>query len=149
MPLRKLSLLSCSFFLLLIGTSHGAVEPHQQKWIESCPNNHLCFKHPENLMAVNVQVIDSNAGQYHSESLTLTYDLGWYASQFSEMTNATVEPVTINGYCANILIQDNRMALSVPKISDKVRFSMLLEFKGALQLEQGRRIFNSIRFTYK
>ncbi|OUR63043.1 hypothetical protein A9Q74_02200 [Colwellia sp. 39_35_sub15_T18] len=149
MQLKKLSLLACALVLLLMSTSPNAAEQDQHKWIESCPNSHLCFEHPENLMPVNVQIIDSNAGQYHNDSLTLTYDLGWYASQFSEMTNAIIEPVKIDGHRARILIQANRMALSVPKISDKVRFSMLLEFKGALQLEQGRRIFNSIRFTYK
>jgi len=148
MPLKKLSLLACALVLLFMKTSDAA-EQNQKKWIESCPNSHLCFEYPENLIAANIQIIDSNAGQYHNDSLTLTYDLGWYASQFSEMANAIIEPVTIDGHCARILIQDNRMALSVPKISGKVRFSMLLEFKDTLQIEQGRRIFNSIRFFYK
>ncbi|MCW9082601.1 MAG: hypothetical protein OQK09_13900, partial [Colwellia sp.] len=90
-----------------------------------------------------------NAGQYTSENLTLVYDLGWYASQFTEMSNATAETTSIDGHCANIFIQGNRMALSVPKVSGKIRFSMLLEFKDTLQVEQGRRIFNSIKFVKK
>ncbi len=149
MQLKKLSLLACSLVLLFMSTSPSAAEQDQQKWLESCPNSHLCFEHPENLIPVKVQIIDSNAGQYHNDSLTLTYDLGWYASQFSEMSSAAIEPVTIDGHCARILIQDSRMALSVPKISGQIRFSMLLEFKDKLQLEQGRRIFNSIKFAYK
>ena len=132
-----------------MSSSRSEFEQNQPQWVTSCPNNDLCFDHPKNLVPANVQIIDSNAGQYHSDNLTLTYDLGWYASQFNEMANAIIEPVTIDCHSANILIQKNRMALRIPKVSGKIRFSMLLEFKESLQLEQGKRIFNSIKFTEK
>lgn len=149
MKVKLLSLFACFLALLFVSSSRGDLEQKQQRWIKSCPNEGVCFEHPENLIPANVQIIDSNAGQFRSDNLTLTYDLGWYASQFNEMTKATIEPVTIDCRSANMLIQDNRMALSVPKVSGKVRFSMLLEFKDTLQLEHGRRIFNSIKFADK
>ncbi len=149
MKLKRLPLLACCLALLFASASRSEVAQKQQKWLESCPNSHLCFQHPEDLTPVKVQIIDSNAGQYRSENLTLTYDLGWYASQFNEMTKAAVEPVKIDGHPASILIQANRMALHVPKVSGQIRFSMLIEFKDKLQLEQGHRIFNSIKFSYK
>lgn len=149
MKFKKILLFAYSLALLFVSTSHSKTATNQQRWVESCPNKQLCFKHPDNLMPVNVQIIDSNAGQLHSDNLTLTYDLGWYASQFNEMTSATVEPIIIDGRCANILFQDNRMALSVAKVSGKVRFSMLLEFKGTPDFAHGRKIFNSITFAAK
>ena len=105
--------------------------------------------HPQDLHPVQVQIIDSNAGQYQNDNIVLTYDLGWYASQFNEMSDARIEPIEIDGLSASILVLDNRMALKIPQVKGKVRFSMLIEFKKDLQLEKGRKIFNSIKFTDK
>ena len=103
--------------------------------------------HPQDLQPVLTQAIDSIAGQYQNSNIVLSYDLGWYASQFNEMSEAKIEPVEIDGLAASILVQDNRMALRIPQVKGKIRFSMLIEFKKEPQLEQGRRIFNSIRFA--
>ena len=105
--------------------------------------------HPPDLQPVQIQIIDSNAGQYQNNYIVLSYDLGWYASQFNEMSEGKIESVEIDGLSASILVLDNRMALRIPQVNGKVRFSMLIEFKKELQLEQGRRIFNSIKFTDK
>jgi len=105
--------------------------------------------HPQDLQPVQVQIIDSNAGQYQNDNIVLSYDLGLYASQFNEMSDAKIEPIKIDGLSASILVHNKRMALKIPQVKGKVRFSMLIEFKKELQLEQGRRIFNSIKFTDK
>jgi hypothetical protein len=105
--------------------------------------------HPQDLQPVQIQMIDSNAGQYQNNNIVLSYDFGWYASQFNEMSEAKIEPIEIVGLSASILVYNKRMALKIPQVKGKVRFSMLIEFKKELQLEQGRRIFNSIKFTDK
>jgi hypothetical protein len=92
-------------------------------------------------------MIDSLAGQLENEHLTLYYDLGLYSSTFTELTSAVKKPVVVNGHKGTILIVKNKMALTIPHVSDNMRFSMLIEFKGSLQREKGERIFNSIKFN--
>jgi hypothetical protein len=101
------------------------------------------------MQPVKNQIIDSNAGQYQNDNIVLYYDLGWYSSQFNEMSGAKTEPVEIDGLSATILVHNKRMALKIPQVKGKVRFSMLIEFKKELQLEQGLKIFNSLKFTDK
>jgi hypothetical protein len=117
-----------------------------EDWVESCPNNDFCFIHPKSLMRIPVQVIDSNTGKFQSEEMILSFDLGWYSTQFSELTKATQELVIIDGREGKVLLQDDKMALSIPKIKGKIRFSMLLTFSNKVSLEQGKRIFSSLRF---
>lgn len=135
--------------LFLSNTSHGENSANKSIWTKKCPNDNFCFMHPQDLQPIQNQIIDSNAGQYQNDNIVLSYDLGWYASQFNEMKEAKIDPIEIDGLSASILVHNKRMALRVPQVKGKVRFSMLIEFKKELQLEQGRRIFNSIKFTDK
>jgi len=98
-------------------------------------------------MPSNVLAIDSITGQLNNKNITLTYDLGWYASKFNELTSATSEPIVIDGHHGKLLLQGNKMALSVPKVTGKIAFSMLIEFKNTKELEQGRKIFKSVKFN--
>ncbi|MGL1959055.1 MAG: hypothetical protein OCD00_17280 [Colwellia sp.] len=149
MSLKKLLLILSSSILFFLNTSHGENSADKSIWIESCPNNNFCFMHPQDLHPVKIQIIDSNAGQYQNDNTELSYDLGWYASQFNEMREAQIDSIEIDGLSASILVQNKRMALRIPQVKGKVRFSMLIEFKKELQLEQGRRIFTSIKFMDK
>jgi len=121
----------------------------EDNWVESCPNNDFCFIHPKDLIRFPMQVIDSNAGQFQNKDLILFFDLGWYATHFPELTTATSEFVIVDGREGKILQQDNKMALSVLQVEGKKRFSMLLTFNKQVSIEQGKRIFSSIRFKTK
>lgn len=113
-------------------------------WKKNCPNNSLCFEHPATLLPINIKIIDSDAGKLIDENMTLHFDLGWYASLFTEMTNATITYKEINGHQAKILVQENKMALSISTKTNKIRFAMLIEFKKSLDIQKGLRIFNSV-----
>ena len=140
----------CSFILVLFFNSVTCeANNNQVKWKKSCPIKRLCFEHPKELSPMDIQIIDSNAGQFNGKNMTLSYDLGWYASLFDEMTKATITQTVIDGHSAKILVQDNRMALSISKKSEMIRFAMLIEYSEGLELEQGLRIFNSIRLRMK
>jgi hypothetical protein len=146
---KKLLLILFSSTLLFLNSSYGENNANESILIKSCPNNDFCFMHPQNLRPVQSQIIDSIAGQYQNDNIVLNYDLGRYASQFNEMSEARIEAVDIDGLSGSILVHNKRMALRIPKVKGKVRFSMLIVFKEERQLEQGRRIFNSIQFTEK
>ena len=100
-------------------------------------------------MPGEVVIIDSIAGQLDSDNINLTYDLGQYSSTFSELTLASTEAIVIDGYHGKLLIQERKMALSVPNISGKIGFAMLINFKNNVELAQGRRIFESVKFNVK
>lgn len=145
MNLGKATLTLAFFFSLYIisSTSKGQTGT----WLELCPSSQLCFQHPESLVAANLQNIDSIAGQLSNDNITLSYDLGWYSSQFRELTRATSEPILIDGHQGKLLLQDKKMALFIPQVKGKLRFSMLIEFKDLVELEQGRKIFKSVKFN--
>lgn len=126
----------------------GCSEPTAQsiEWTRTCPGKQFCFTHPPDLREVSTQPIDSLTGQYRNETLQLTYDFGWYAMTFNELTNAAVEPMKIDGRAADMLTTRDVMALRVSQVHGKVRFAMLLEFKKGVSTEVGRRIFESIQF---
>jgi len=137
------------FLLVLIFISPA--NSHDPKpldnWQIFCPNSQLCFDRPLSLKAADVQIIDSIAGQLENKHLLLSYDLGLYASTFRELMSATAEPIIVDGHQGRILIQQNKMALTLPNISGNTSFSMLIEFKSTVKLDQGKRIFKSIKFT--
>jgi hypothetical protein len=116
-------------------------------WIESCPNNDFCFSHPKNFKRIPIQAIDSNAGQFENNHMALSFDLGWYASRFSELTKASKELIVIDNRKGVILLQDEKIALSVPKVEGLISFSMLLTFNHDVDIKQAKRIFSSIRFN--
>jgi hypothetical protein len=137
--------------LVLLGTmmaGTGCGEPiyPSTEWTRTCPGKQFCFSHPPDLREVPTQPIDSLAGQYRNETLRLTYDLGWYATTFNDLTNAAVETTKIDGRVADILTTRDVMALRVSQVHGKVRFAMLLEFNKGVSTEVGRRIFESIEF---
>ena len=115
-------------------------------WSKSCPNNRFCFEHPQTLIDSKLPVIDSIAGEYRDEQMQLIYDMGWYASQFDELPDALIEPIIIDGKQGEILITDNVMALRIPQIDGKIRFSMMLTFTDKVNVKVGRRIFISLKF---
>lgn len=147
MHIKKL--ISTLFFTpLLLCLSAFSADKHQQdNWVERCPSDFFCFAHPTEMTSNQTQAIDSSSGELQGSNMTLVYDLGWYASQFSELTTATHELVIIDGREGKILIQENKMALSIAKIEGRKRFSMLLTFHDEVSVEQGKRIFSSLRFN--
>ena len=147
MFIKKLLNLFFSSTILLCNAALSADKNLQENWIERCPNDYFCFTHPVEMTPNKTQAIDSSSGELQDSSMTLVYDLGWYASQFSELTTATHELVIIDGREGKILIQDNKMALSIAKIEGRKRFSMLLTFQGEASIDQGKRIFSSLRFN--
>ena len=140
MRLSKSVLFTALLSLLFISSANSHSTKQVDNWLEFCPNIQLCFDRPTSLKPTNVQMIDSLAGQLENEHLTLYYDLGLYSSTFTELTSAVKKPVVVNGH-------KDKMALTIPHVSDNMRFSMLIEFKGSLQREKGERIFNSIKFN--
>lgn len=130
------------FFIVSCGESVVA----KNGWIESCPGNVFCFQHPQNLTEVPVQSIDSLSGKYENENTHLSYDMGWYSSNFDELNNAIISSILIDGRSAEILTTDTVMALRIPEVYGSTRFSMMLTFKNSVLIEQGRRIFLSIKF---
>jgi hypothetical protein len=147
MRLSKSVLFTALLSLLFISSANSHSTKQVDNWLEFCPNIQLCFDRPTSLQPADVQMIDSLAGQLENEHLTLYYDLGLYSSTFTELTSAVKKPVVVNGHKGTILIVKNKMALTIPHVSDNMRFSMLIEFKGSLQREKGERIFNSIKFN--
>lgn len=146
MPLGKSIIIAVFLYVnFLIPTYSHQKEP-LGNWLEFCPNSQLCFERPLSLMPVDVQIIDSIAGQLDDEHLTLFYDLGRYASTFPEFSTASSEVVKIDHHEGKMFIEQNKMALTVANIFGKTSFSMLIEFKDSLDVEQGRRIFNSVKF---
>lgn len=115
-------------------------------WPRVCPGELVCFSHPPGLDPVPQQAIDSVAGRYRSQVLSLSYDLGRYSSDFSELANPAVQPVEIDGRSGDILLSGLVMALRIPRVREGVRFSMALRFSGAVNQALGRRIFESIEF---
>jgi hypothetical protein len=147
MQFNKLLLIVPLLALFYINYSSSKDNQQLEQWLELCPSNQFCFTHPKSLIPADVQSIDSIAGQLNSNNITLTYDLGRYSSQFKELTNATSEPVIIDGQHGKLLIQDKKMAITVPTVSGKARFSMLIEFKDTIDYTLGRKILKSIKFT--
>ncbi|ASP47062.1 hypothetical protein [Cognaticolwellia beringensis] len=146
MPLGKSILIVGFFTLFFINPVNSHDTKQLDKWLEHCPNNQFCFEHPVSLILANVQAIDSIAGQLENKNLILTYDLGRYASTFSELSSATSELIIIDGHHGRILIQQNKMALTIANVSGNTSFSMLIEFKNTIELDQGKRIFKSVKF---
>ena len=133
-----------TLLFISVGNSHGTKQ--LDNWLEYCPNDQLCFEHPLTLVITDVQAIDSIAGQLENKNLILTYDFGLYASTFRELASATSEVIIVDGHRGIILIQQNKMALTLPNVSSNMGFSMLIEFKNTIQIEQGKQIFNSVKF---
>ncbi len=144
------------FYLSIIGLLHCPTTfankfSSSEAWLESCPNKSFCFQHPQDLIRVKVQTIDSQAGQFTNSNLVVTYDLGWYASDFNDMKNAEVKATVIDGKKADILVSNNLMALRIPKVNGSIRFSMSIMFNNkidSLAIETAQRIFYSIKFIY-
>ena len=147
MQLGQSTLIAVLLFLLHISPSYSQNTKLLDNWLEFCPSEQLCFEHPLSLIPADVQVIDSITGQLDNKNISLVYDLGRYASKFPEFSSASYELVNIDDYEGKILIQQNKMALTVPNISGGTAFSMLIEFKNTVDLEQGRRIFKSVKFN--
>ena len=147
MQLGKSILIAAFLYVSYLNPAHSHEKKPLDDWLEFCPNSQLCFERPPNLIPADVQIIDSIAGQLESEDFTLFYDLGRYASKFQELSSASTELVKIDGYQGKILIQHNKMALTIANISGKAGFSMLIEFKNIVDLEQGKRIFKSVKFN--
>ncbi len=140
------------FTLLLItlfyaSYANSSNDSNLDGWLEFCPKSQLCFQRPQSLTPIDVLAIDSITGQLEHENITLIYDLGRYTSQFNELTNATVEAVIIDGHHGKLLIEEKKMALTIPTVSGKIGFSMIIEFKKTVQLEQGLRILKSVKFN--
>ncbi|AZQ84863.1 hypothetical protein EKO29_13195 [Colwellia sp. Arc7-635] len=147
MQLGKSILIVVFLYFSSLITAHSNETTPLDNWLEFCPNSQLCFEHPLSLIPADVQVIDSITGQLDNKNISLVYDLGRYASKFPEFSSASYELVNIDDYEGKILIQQNKMALTVPNISGGTAFSMLIEFKNTVDLEQGRRIFKSVKFN--
>ena len=147
MQFGKLLILLVILSLFYIANSNGKVNHPKEPWLELCPNNQFCFKHPKSLTPDNVLSIDSIAGQLNSDNITLSYDLGMYSSQFNEFIQATSEPIIIDGLHGKFFIEKNKMALVIPQVQGKLRFSMLIKFKNNVDEKQGLTIFKSITFN--
>jgi hypothetical protein len=115
-------------------------------WSKSCPGNDFCFEHPSELVDLKRPIIDSNTGEYRSKKMQLVYDMGWYSSQFDELENPIIKTITIDGKQGEILTTDNVMALRIPSVEGKVRFSMLITFTEELNSKDGYRILTSVKF---
>tara|TARA_R110000737_G_scaffold260356_2_gene268699 strand:- start:83 stop:529 length:447 start_codon:yes stop_codon:yes gene_type:complete len=146
MQFGKSLLIATVISLMYISPSNSQDKKPLSNWIEFCPNSQLCFERPLSLIPAEVIIIDSIAGQLDNEDFTLFYDLGLYASTFGELTTASSEPIIIDGHLGKVLIEKNKMALSIQSLAGKMGFAMLIEFKNVIQLEQGRRIFKSVKF---
>jgi len=149
MQLGKSILIIVFLALFYLPSSKSQVQNQLDNWLEFCPFSQFCFDRPKNLLPTEVLIIDSITGQLENENMTLTYDLGLYASTFRELSGASSETVKVDGHDGKILIQKNKMALTIATVSGKAGFSMLIEFKNSIKLEQGRRIFKSIKFNLK
>lgn len=143
----KLVLITSFLSLLHSSASNSQDKKPLDNWLKFCPNSQLCFDRPLDLIPADVLIIDSIAGQLEHENFILFYDLGQYASTFGELTNASAEPIEIDGHPGTILIEQKKMALTIPTVSGKMGFAMLIEFKSSIQHDYGRRIFNSIKFN--
>lgn len=140
-------LVSLLSLLLAINSANSYQTAEIDNWIEFCPTSQLCFDRPASLKPADIQMIDSLAGQLENANIVLYYDLGLYASTFNELSSATSTSIIVDGNKGRILTFQNTMALTIEQISDNVRFSMLLEFKGKLQPETAEHIFKSVKFN--
>ena len=147
MQFAKAVLILCLIALCYASYSNSNDSSQLDSWVEFCPKSQLCFQRPTSLTPIDVLALDSIAGQLEHENITLTYDLGRYSSKFNDLTHAAVEAVIIDGHDGKLLIQDKKMALTIPTVSGKIGFSMLIEFKNTVQLEQGLRILRSVKFN--
>ena len=147
MQFAKAVSILCLIALCYASYSNSNDSSQLDNWVEFCPKSQLCFQRPTSLTPIDVLALDSIAGQLEHENITLTYDLGRYSSKFNDLTQATSEAVIIDGHDGKLLIQDKKMALTMPTVSGKIGFSMLIEFKNTVQLEQGLRILRSVKFN--
>ena len=119
-------------------------------WLQECPGDSFCFSRPAALVLQPGQVIDSLVARYRSDALTLTFDMGRYATSTSHLGDATQELTTIDGRPARLLIAGREMMLIVPKVyeggSITVQFTMTLRFAGEPSRALAQRIFQSIQF---
>lgn len=122
-------------------------------WVRECPGDAFCFSRPATLAAEPVQAIDSLVAQYRSDALTLSFDMGRYATSVAHLSKAIEEPATIDGRPARVLIADREIVLIVPKVHESggftVQLTVVLRFKGDASRALAQRIFQSIEFKAK
>lgn len=137
--------------LLLLGCSNQQSDAATTNtWVHECPGNAFCFARPATLVEQPGQAIDSLAGRYRSNTMTLTFDMGQYGTSLDHLVKPAQEAVTIDGRPAQVLLSEHEIMLIVPKVhkigSIIVKFNMALQFDGKVSRELALRIFQSIEF---
>lgn len=119
-------------------------------WVRECPGEQFCFSRPADLKLQPVQVIDSLAGVYRSETLTLRFDLGRYGTSSRHLANPAEEAVTIDDRPARMLVTEREIMLLVPKVHPSgpftIQFGMQLQSSQTASRDLALRIFKTIEF---
>jgi len=134
-------------FLLILGCTEANTI---HDWKTSCPENVFCFQHPAQFIAEPVQSIDSITGKLTNGEISLVYDFGSYASQYQQLTEASHDSIIIDGYNGKIIMTPHLIALVIPQISGKLKFSMAFEYPNGIhsvQRKEAKKIFKTIKFN--
>lgn len=120
------------------------------EWVRACPADAFCFSRPASLLRQPTQAIDSLTESYRSDSLSLVFDMGRYATSVDHLAGAAREAVQVDGRPGQMLIAEQEVVLLVPLVHQRgpiaVKFSMTLRFKDKAAPDLARRIFQSIEF---
>lgn len=113
---------------------------------ETCIKNVFCFVKADTLKNVEVLVIDSIAGEFKSDTLTMYYDFGKYVDQFNHWRDIKPTSIKLDGRIGEMLIKGNEVALRVNVDDEGNMLSILLVFNDTMNKELSEKIFKSIRF---
>lgn len=117
-------------------------------------NHRFLFKVPLDFTEVEVQGVDSFVKQYESDSISLSFDYGWYSSNFNRWPDDTVfQDVVIFGKSARIGTVKAEFDEGFPYttkvhfiLDKKMKLSMFAACKTMDDVGIAHRIFKSILF---
>lgn len=113
---------------------------------ETCIDNAFCFIKPIAFKKVEVIAIDSIAGQFKSDVISMYYDYGLQADQFSHWSSIVPQAINIDNRIGEVLVNGSSVALRVEPNIDGNKLSILLNFEGPIKEELAFNLFKSIRF---
>jgi hypothetical protein len=102
------------------------------------------FKAPPDLQPEQVQGIDSFIGRYVSQSMTVSFDYGWYSDPM-DREGFDRSSTTIDGRRAYIVRKSDVMGVHFPEVQGDTKLTMRAELHGA-DPETIETIFRTIDF---
>ena len=139
------------FLCLALGLSHTGcsnAEAPPQGWKIVSFKQTFRFQAPEALRDSNAQAIDSLAGTSRMQGKEVNYDFGWYSSDLREFADQIVQrsEEQLDGRTARFIETPTLLAVHVPQVRDRMRFTLIIYAKTDPEQQKAHRILRSVRF---